>query len=193
VSDVRYRRAAAVALPVCLLVALTAAQVVTRDDVVVRFDGVTFALETAATTDGILNRAAAADWQPAEDDWRSSAEPWTLALPTEIPAPGEPVRLRVAVRNASGTPAAVVLSVADPDPDGPGDLFGSLHVTLSEGGTVLADGPAATVLAALPGEMAPDRAEVRVVDVALSTPVTGDDRWAAARTAVQLVVAGESR
>lgn len=204
-SAVRYRRPAALALPVCLLIGLTAAQVVTRDDVVVELDGVTFALETAAIVDrGVPNRAVDG-WRPAAGDWRSGDEPWTLALPTDTPAPGEPVRFRVAVRNASGAPAGVVLSLAaaddgadpgptaDPTADPAGDLFDHLHVTLSEDGVVLADGPAPTVLAALPGDLAPDRAEVRLVDVAIATPVTGDDRWVDARTRVQLVVTGESR
>ncbi|GIG36585.1 hypothetical protein [Cellulomonas pakistanensis] len=180
-----YRRTAAMAVPLGLLVALTAAQLVHRDDTTVELAGVTFDLEAAGS--------ATPGWVPAEADWHPSTRPVQVEVPDDTPAPGGTVDVRVAVRNASGVPAAAVVALADPDPTGPGDLFDALHVRIAEDGVLLAEGPAPEVLAALPGDLPAERRGHRVLDVTVRTPATGDDRWAGVRTGVQVVVEGTSR
>lgn len=182
--SMRYRRRAALAVPLCLLVGLTAAQVVDRQDVVVQFDGVRFALESAGS--------AEPGWQPSPSDWHASAEVVSVDVPDDTPAPGSPIDLRIAVRNTSGTAASVAVSLVDPDPVHSA-LFDALQVQISENGTVLAEGSAADVMAVLPGGLAPDRAEERVLDIRIVIPVTGDDRWAGVRTGVQVQIQGTSR
>lgn len=179
------RGPAALALPVCLLIGLTAAQLTHSSDVTVEFDPVTFALESAGS--------AEPGWQPADGDWQSGDRPVTVDLAEDTPAPGRPVEVRVAVRNTAGVPAEVVLSLVDPDPV-PGDLFQALEAEVVEDdGTVIAAGPAAGLRLPLAGELAPDRQEARVLVVRIHLPVTGDDRWAGARTGVQVVFDGMSR
>jgi hypothetical protein len=180
-----YRRTAALAVPLGLLVALTAAQLVHRDETAVELAGVTFDLEAAGS--------ATPGWLPAEADWHPSDLPVQVEVPDHTPAPGGTVDARVAVRNASGVPAAVVVRLADPDPTGAGDLFGALHVQIVEDGVLLAEGRAPDVLAELAGEVPADRQGHRVLDVRIQTPATGDDRWAGVRTGVQVVVQGTSR
>jgi hypothetical protein len=181
-----YRRTAAVAAPLGLLVALTAAQIVHRSDTAVEFTGVTFALEAAGS--------ATPGWVPAEPDWHPSTEPVLVEVPDDTPVPGGTVDVRVAVRNTAGVPAAAVVTLSDPDPSaGAPDLFGALHVQIAEDGVVLAEGPAPEVLAVLPGDLPADRQGHRVLDVRVQTPATGDDRWAGVRTGVQVVVEGTTR
>lgn len=175
------RRAAVLAVPVCLLVAVTAAQVVEREDVRVEFTGVTFALESAA--------GATADWQPAAADWHPSTAPWDLVLADDTLPPGGTLDVRVAVRNASGTPADVVLDLVDPDPE-TGDLFAALQVTVAEDGTVLAAGPADTIRVPLAGEVGADRADERVLDLSITLPLNTMPDW---RTGVQVAFEGTSR
>ncbi|VTR76312.1 hypothetical protein [Cellulomonas hominis] len=175
-------RTAARALPLCLLVGITAAQVVRTDDVRIEFDGVTFALEVAGST--------SPGWEPAPSDWRPTTGTWTLGLADDVLEPGAALDLRVAVRNVSGAPAAVVVSLADPDPAA-GDVFGALDVTVSESGRTLASGPASSLRVALPDLVAPDAADERVLDVRVTTPDGAG--WSGARTGVQLVVEGTSR
>lgn len=172
------------ALPLCLLIGLTGATRVTRDDVRIDLDGVRFALEVAAGT--------APDWSPAAGDWHPSTEPVTVDLEDDTPVPGAPVDVRLALRNTSGVPARVALALADPGGGDPA-LFAALDVEVSEDGVLLASGHPADVLVDLPGDVAADRAEVRVLDLRLRTPVSGDDRWAGSRTGVQVVVQGTSR
>jgi hypothetical protein len=180
-----YRRTAALAVPLGLLVALTAAQLVHRDETAVEFAGVTFDLEAAgSSTPG---------WVPAETDWLPSTQPVQVEVPDHTPAPGGTVDARVAVRNASGVPAAAVVRLSDPDPTGAGDLFDALHVQIAEDGVVLAEGLAPDVLAELAGDLPADRQGHRVLDVRIQTPATGDDRWAGVRTGVQVVIQGTSR
>lgn len=176
-----HRRAAAFGVPLCLLVAITAAGIVDHDDVQVDFTGVTFALESAAGT--------TAGWVPTAADWRPSTETWTVDLAEDTLAPGGTFDVRVAVRNVSGTPAAVVLALADPDPQ-PTDLFDGLTVSLSEAGTPLASGPAGAVRVLLPGTVGPGGTDVRVFDLRLTLPAEaapGD------RTGVQVLLEGSSR
>lgn len=181
-----YRRTAAFAVPLGLLVALTAAQVVHRSDTAVEFTGVTFALEAAGS--------ATAGWEPAEQDWHPSSQPVTVEVPDHTPAPGGTVDVRVAVRNTAGVPAGAVVRLSDPDPrtDGP-DLFDALHVQIAEDGVLLVEGPAPDVLAVLPGDLAADRQGHRVLDIRVQTPATGDDRWAGVRTGVQVQIEGTTR
>lgn len=181
------RRAAVLALPLCLLVGLTAARVVGTDEVRVDFEGVTFALESAgSSTPG---------WRPAAADWHASDAAWTLDLATGELVPGGSVDVRVAVRNTSGTDATVVLALGDPDPaTSPGtDLFGALEAAVREDGAVLASGPAGAVRVTLPGAVGPHGSDVRVLDLSLTLPATGDGRWAGARTGLQVLLEGTSR
>lgn len=177
-------RAAALAAPLCLLVALTAAQVVDRDDVRIDFDGTTFAIEAAGST--------SPGWQPGDVDWHSSTDAWTVDLAHDVLVPGVPLELRVAVRNVSGTPAAVDVAFDDTAPASDG-FFDSLHVVVRDEGRVLAAGPAHAVRATLPGDVGPHGADVRVLDVEITSPATGDDRWAGARTGLQVLLEGTSR
>lgn len=181
-----YRRTAAFAVPLGLLVALTAAQVAHRSDTAVEFTGVTFALEVAGSS--------TAGWEPAEPDWQPSTRPVTVELQDHTPVPGGTVDVRVAVRNTAGVPAGAVLTLSDPDPSVAGpDLFDALHAQVLEDEVVLAEGPASEVLAVLPGDLGADRQDHRVLDIRLRTPVTGDDRWAGVRTGVQVQIDGTTR
>ncbi|WP_147463562.1 hypothetical protein [Cellulomonas triticagri] len=177
------RARAAAVLPLCLLVAGTAASTVQREQVVVDMTGVVFALEVAGS--------AEPGWRPTEVDWRSGGEP--LEVDVDDPVPASQVDLRVAVRNTAGTAAGVVLSLRDPDPTGPEDLFEALHVEVSEDGVLLGEGTASAVAVPLPGDLAAARVEERVVDLTIHLPITGDRRWADARTGLQVVVDGTSR
>ncbi|GEL48408.1 hypothetical protein CHO01_35240 [Cellulomonas hominis] len=180
------RRAAVLALPLCLLVGLTAARVVGTDEVRVDFEGVTFALESAGS--------GSPGWRPAAADWHASDAAWTLDLASDELAPGGSVDVRVAVRNTSGTDATVVLALADPDPTSPGtDLFGALEAAVREDGALLASGPAGAVRVTLPGAVGPHGSDVRVLDLSLTLPATGDGRWVGARTGVQVLLEGTSR
>jgi hypothetical protein len=180
----RVRTAAALALPLCLLVGLTAARVVGSDTVRVDFTGVTFALESAGSTE--------AGWTPVAADWRSSDAAWTLDLADDVLLPGTPLDLRVAVRNTSGTDATVVVGLTDPDPAGTGDLFDALELTVREDGTVLATGPAASLRVTLPEPVGPRGEDVRVLDLALTLPAPGTGTGMP-RTGVQVVLEGTSR
>lgn len=180
----RARTTALLGLPLCLLIALTAARVVGTDEVRVDFTGVTFALESAGSTEP--------GWQPQPTDWRSSDAVWTLDLDGGTVSPDAPLELRVAVRNTSGTDATVVLAVVDPDPSGDDDLFGSLLVTVREGGIVLATGPAASLQATLPGTVGPHGQDVRVLDLTL-TALALPEAGTTARTGVQVQLQGTSR
>jgi hypothetical protein len=166
----------------CLLVGITAAQVVRSDDVRIEFDGTAFALEVA--------RSDAPGWRPAPPDWLPTDRTWTVDLTDEAGPPGAPVDVRVAVRNVSGAPATVVVSLADPDPVA-GDLFDALRVTLSEDGRTLATGTAAELRATLPEPVGPHGADERVLDVRVEVP--DDDRWSDVRTGLELVLTGTSR
>lgn len=175
-------RTAARAVPLCLLVGITTAQVVRSDDVRIDFDGVTFALEVA--------RSDAPDWRPAPADWLPTDRTWTVELTDDTPDPGAPVDIRVAVRNVSGTPATVAVSLADPDPTAD-DLFDALQVTVSEEGRTLATGSAADLRVTLPEPVGPHGADERVLDVRVDAP--DDDRWAEARTGLEVLLTGTSR
>jgi hypothetical protein len=175
-------RTAARAVPLCLLVGITAAQVVRSDDVRIEFDGVTFALEVASSD--------APGWRPAAADWLPTDRTWTVDLTDQATDPGAPVDVRVAVRNVSGTPATVALWLADPDPVAD-DLFDALQVTVSEAGRTLATGSAANLRVSLPEPVGPHGADERVLDVRVDAP--DDDRWTDVRTGLELVLAGTSR
>lgn len=45
----------------------------------------------------------------------------------------------------------------------------------------------------LPGAVGPHGSDVRVLDLSLTLPATGDGRWAGARTGVQVLLEGTSR
>lgn len=184
----RGRTAAALALPLCLLVGLTAARVVGTDEVRVDFTGVTFALESAGST--------ATGWTPTAADWRSSDTAWTLELADDVLVPGTPLDVRVAVRNTSGTDATVVVGLDDPDPTGAGDLFDTLELTVRENGTVLATGPARSLQATLPEPVGPRGEDVRVLDLTLVLPASGTPSGTGtvtSRTGVQVRLEGTSR
>ncbi|GEM_PF-1289805 len=182
----RGRSAGLLALPLCLLVGLTAARVVGTDAVRVDFTGVTFALESAGST--------VPGWAPGSDDWRSSGTAWTLDLADDVLVPGTPLVVRVAVRNTSGTDATVVVSLTDPDPAGSGDLFDSLELTVRENGVVLATGPARSLRATLPATLGPRGEDVRVLDLALTLPASGTPAGTQnPRTGVQVRLEGTSR
>lgn len=180
-----YRRTAALAVPLSLLVTVTGAQPVHRDETAVEFAGVTFDLEVAGSS--------APGWVPVEADWHPSDRPVEVQVADHTPAAGGVIDVRVAVRSAAAVPATAVVVLSDPDPTGAGDLFEALHVRIAEGGVLLAEGPAPAVLAELAGEVPADRQGHRVLDLRIQTPATGDDRWAGVRTGVQVLVQGTSR
>ncbi len=176
-------RVRALGLPLVLLVTLSAAQIVHRDETVVELDGVTFALEVTAS--------AEPGWTPTEADWLPSTEPVLVELPEHLP-PGGEVEVRVAVRNTADVPAGIVVMMVDPDPQD-ADLFEVLEIELREDGDLLASAPAPELLLEVPGHVPAAREDHRVIDVLVRTPVSGDDRWAGARTGLLVLVEGATR
>lgn len=180
----RSRRYAAAALPVCMIIGLTAAQLVQRHDVEVDMRGVAFSLESAGSTQP--------GWVPQEHDWHSSDDLVVLEMLDDTPAVGVPITLRVAVRNSAGVPADVVASFTDGGA-GDRDFFEALQVEVTEGGVTLGEGSAAELRVALPGPVLADRAEPRVLDISVTTPISGDSRWVDSRTDLHLQLDGMTR
>lgn len=178
----------AVGLPLLLLVALTAARVVDARSVLVTVDPVTFELLVQGSDDPA--------WQPSPDAWASGEVPVVVDLGDGGPSsllPGESLRVRLAVLNASGAGADVVLSTYDPDPGGTTpDLYDGLRSSLLVDGEVVAVAEPGDDLVAPLGAPLGSGAQ-QVVELVLELPAEGSGSYAGAASGFGISVRGESR
>ncbi|MDR1791371.1 MAG: hypothetical protein LBR20_06935 [Propionibacteriaceae bacterium] len=138
-----------------------------------------------------------ADWQPSASGWvDATSEAWVnlndgAGLPNR---PGDPQRLRIAVRSQADAPVELYVSLVDPDPQ-PGadaegyrhDLFEKLQLEVSAAGRVLVDAAAPEVIGKpLGGQLGSQ--ETRVFDVEFSLPDTLDNQWLKAHTGLTMVL-----
>lgn len=149
-------------------------------------------------------------WVPTPADWQQgNPSPVEIEIgdgaQSQGLGPGHSVSATVAVINASpgDLDGMIAVHLVDPDPHGDEidpttgryvDLFDQLQFTISDAGTVIADGLTAEAFNALdwawPDPVARD--DHRTLDVTITLPAEVDDRWQGARTSVQFAFSGES-
>ena len=169
------------------LAAITAAATVDWGQVIVAVDGRdnTFDLQTAGSEEP--------EWLPSESLWKQgNPNPAALVLADSTVGPGAPIRMRVAVRNASPRLDAII-SLHVLKPEQPSELFDQLRFTVEEGGHVYADNVDAASAAALPLVGATAAGGERVLDLTVSLAPRQGDPTAGTSTPVTVSFTGVNR